>query len=136
MPRRGTAVCTGVSRSARNSNVGVDRDQCAPRKAALRDVFAKITANFVARNERLGDDRCTDAAILKIMEIAATNTGRGDFDERLAQLPFAQFDRAHARVASSLQKDRSAQPKIILTFLHPTDRPDHWSGLTVSACAV
>jgi hypothetical protein len=110
----GGAPRTGASRSARNSNVGVDRDQCASRKAAFRDVFAKISANFVARNERLGDDRCTNAAILEIMEIAATNTGRGDFDKRLAQLPFAQFDRAR-----SLQKNRSAQPEIYPHVLAP-----------------
>ena len=136
-PHVGTKVATALAApfAAPARNVGVNRDQRAPRETAFRHVFAKIAAKFVARNERLDDGKRTDAAILKIMEIAAANTGRRDFDERFAQLPLARRDRAHTRVANSIQENRSAQPEILLTFFSQLIRR-HLRRLTFCACAV
>ena len=136
-PDMGTKVAFALAApfAAPARNVGVDRDQRAPRKPEFRNVLAKIAAELVARNERLGDDKRTDAAILKIMEIAAANTGRRDFDERFAQFPLARRDRAHTGVVNSIQENRSAQPEILLTFFSQLIRR-HLRRLTFCACAV
>ena len=77
----------------------VDRDQAAGREAELLYVLAEVAAELVARHEGRLDHRAADAAVLVIVQVAAADSDRGDFNQHLARTPLSQVEGRDPHVA-------------------------------------